>query len=372
MRIGVPREIKSHEYRVGLVPGGVLVLVADGHTVLVEAGAGAGIGISDAEYVAAGAIVMPTADEVWAQSEMIIKVKEPLAAEYSRMQRGQLIYTYFHLAAVPQLARELVEREITAVAYETIQLPDGSLPLLQPMSEVAGRMSIQVGARCLEKEYGGRGVLMGGIPGVASAKVVILGGGTVGTEAAKIAVGMGADVAVIDINLNRLRYLADIFGNRLQTVFSTPATIREHVLNADLVVGAVLIPGARAPHLVSEALIREMLNGSVVVDVAVDQGGCIETCRPTTHDDPTYTVHGVVHYCVANMPGAVPRTSTLGLTNVTLRYARALAGRGVEAAVVADRALALGVNTHRGFVTYEAVARDLNLTYRPLHELVGA
>lgn len=370
MRIGVLREIKVHEYRVGLVPGGALVLVADGHEVLVESGAGLGIGISDAEYAAAGATIVATAEEVWASADMIVKVKEPLPAEYPRMRRGQVIYTYFHLAAVPGLATELIEREITAVAYETIQLPDGSLPLLQPMSEVAGRMSIQVGARCLEKEYGGRGVLMGGIPGVAPARVVILGGGTVGTEAAKIAVGMGASVAVIDVNLNRLRYLADIFGNRLQTVFSTPATIREHVMQADLVVGAVLIPGARAPHLVREELVREMVNGSVVVDVSVDQGGCIETCRPTTHDDPTYVKHGVVHYCVANMPGAVARTSTLGLTNVTLRYARALASKGFQTAVQGDRALALGVNAHRGYITYEAVARDLGLTYRPLGELV--
>ncbi len=372
MRIGVPREVKVHEYRVGLVPGGVAVLVADGHSVCVEAGAGVGIGISDDEYRSAGAAIVDTADEVWAAGDLIIKVKEPIGAELPRMRRGQIVYTYFHLAAAPpELAATLVENEVTAVAYETIQLPDGSLPLLAPMSEVAGRMAVQVGARCLEKEFGGRGVLLGGIPGVAAGRVVILGGGTVGTEAARIAVGMGAHVSVLDVNLHRLRYLNDVFGNRLQTLFSNPATVRDEVLRADLVIGAVLIPGARAPHLVSEDHVREMLPGSVIVDVAVDQGGCIATARPTTHDQPTYLLHDVVHYCVANMPGAVARTSTLGLTNVTLRYARALAARGVAAAA-SDPALARGVNTHAGHITYEAVAHDLGRPWKPLAELVAS
>ncbi len=370
MKIGVPREVKVHEYRVGLVPGGAAVLIGDGHQVFVQAGAGIGSGIPDELYEEVGCTILPTADEVWGTADMIMKVKEPTPVEYPRMRDGQVVYTYFHLAAVPDLAKALVERNVTAVAYETIQLPDGSLPLLRPMSEVAGRMSVQVGARCLEKEYGGRGVLLGGIPGVMPGKVVILGGGTVGTEAAKIAMGMGAQVSILDVNLARLRYLDDVFGNRLQTLYSTPPTIREQLLDADLVVGAVLIPGARAPHLVTEANLHEMLPGSVVVDVSVDQGGCIETCRPTTHDDPTYVVHGVVHYCVANMPGAVARTSTYGLTNTTLGYGRRLANMGVRDAVASDAALAMGVNTHAGVVTYEAVARDLDMPYRPLGDVL--
>jgi len=371
MKVGVPKEIKVHEYRVGLVPGGVAALVADGHEVYIETGAGLGCGIGDEAYEDVGGRILDSADEIWSVADLIIKVKEPIAPEYHRMKRGQVVYTYFHLAAVPELADVLLEREVTAVAYETIQARDGSLPLLQPMSEVAGRMSVQVGARCLEKEHGGRGVLLGGVPGVAQGKVVILGGGTVGTEAAKIAMGMGARVTVMDINLNRLRYLDDVFGNRLQTLFSNPQTVREEIVDADLVVGAVLIPGARAPRLVTEDHLREMMPGSVVVDVSVDQGGCIETCRPTTHDDPTYVVHGVVHYCVANMPGAVARTSTYALTNTTLRYARALAGRGFREAVRDDEALRLGVNTHGGFITYEAVARDLSLPYRVLTDILG-
>lgn len=370
MRIGVPKEIKIHEYRVGLVPGGAAALLADGHKVYVEAGAGLGSGIPDEAYEEVGCTVLEDADEVWAVAEMIIKVKEPLAPEYERMRSGQIVFTYFHLAAVPQLARVLLERNVTAVAYETIQLPNGSLPLLQPMSEVAGRMSIQVGARCLEKESGGRGVLLGGIPGVQQGKVVILGGGSVGTEAAKIALGLGARVTVMDVNLQRLRYLDDVFGNRIQTLYSNPQSIREEVIDADLVVGAVLIPGGRAPHLVRESHIMEMLPGSVVVDVSVDQGGCIETCRPTTHDAPTYTLHGVVHYCVANMPGAVARTSTYGLTNATLEYARILAGKGLLATAT-NRPLALGVNTYGGYITYQRVADDLGLPYGGLDAMLG-
>ena len=370
MKIGVPKEIKVQEHRVGLVPGGAQLLVADGHQVFVEAGAGRGSGIPDEAYEEAGCVLLPGADEVWETAEMIVKVKEPVAAEYPRIRRGQLIYTYFHLAAVPELARVLMEREATAVAYETIQLPDGSLPLLRPMSEVAGRMSIQVGARCLEKESGGRGVLLGGVAGVARGHVVILGAGTVGLEATKMAVGMGARVSVLDVSLPRLRYYDDIFGNRVQALYSTPQSILESLVDADLVVGSVLIPGARAPRLVTEDHIQQMLPGAVVVDVSVDQGGCIETARPTTHEDPTYLVHGVVHYCVANMPGAVARTSTYALTNTTLGYARQLAGRGLASAVEASPALALGVNTYGGFVTYEAVARDLDLPYRALSELM--
>jgi len=371
MKIGVPKELKVHEYRVALVPGGAAQLIADGHRVVVEAGAGAGSGIPDEAYERVGCQVLASADAVWAEADMIIKVKEPVAVEYPRIRDGQILYTYFHLAAVPELATVLCGRRATAVAYETIQTPDGRLPLLQPMSEVAGRMAVQVGARCLEKEHGGRGVLLGGIPGVAQGKVVILGGGTVGTEAAKIAIGMGARVVVLDVNLGRLRYLDDVFGNRIQTLYANPQTIHDEIVDADLVIGAVLIPGAKAPHLVREAHLREMLPGAVVVDVSVDQGGCIETCRPTTHDNPTYLVHDIVHYCVANMPGAVARTSTYGLTNVTLGYARSLAGHGFRAAVTADRALWLGVNTHAGAVTYEAVARDLGMPYAPLETVLG-
>lgn len=366
MKIGVPSEVKVHEYRVGLVPGGAAAFVSDGHEVFVQRGAGLGAGIADSDYEAVGCTILETADDVWSTADMIMKVKEPIAEEYPRMQRGQLVYTYFHLAAVPELATVLIEKEISAVAYETIQLPNGALPLLQPMSEVAGRMAVQVGARCLEKEHGGRGVLLGGIPGVQRGNVVILGGGTVGTEAAKMAMGMGANVTILDINLQRLRYLDDVFGNQMTTLYSNPQTVYEAVVKADLVVGAVLIPGARAPHLVTRDHLRDMLPGAVVVDVSVDQGGCIETCRPTTHDDPTFVVDDVVHYCVANMPGAVSRTSTYGLTNTTLSYGRALAGKGFVDAVRSDEALALGVNTHGGHVTYEAVARDLNLPYRPL------
>ncbi len=365
MLIGVPSEIKVHEYRVGLVPGSAAALVQDGHRVMIQKGAGVGSGIPDDAYVAVGCEILDSAEEVWGTAEMIVKVKEPLPAEYSLMRKGQLIYTFFHLAAVPELATALLEKEVSAVAYETIQLPNGSLPLLAPMSEVAGRMSIQVGARCLEKFYGGRGVLLGGIPGVMRGNVVILGAGTVGTEAAKMAMGMGARVTVIDINVGRLRVLDDLFGTALQTVYSNPQSVREAVLRADLVVGAVLIPGARAPNLVTRELVGEMLPGSVIVDVSVDQGGCIETMRATTHDNPTFVVDDVVHYGVANMPGAVARTSTYGLANVTLSYARALASKGLKDAVASDPALALGVNTHGGYVTYEAVARDLGLPYRP-------
>ncbi|MFW5967203.1 MAG: alanine dehydrogenase [Persicimonas sp.] len=371
MKIGVPTEIKNNEYRVGLVPAGVREYRRDGHTVLVQSGAGDGSAISDDDYREAGAEIVETAEEVWESADMIVKVKEPLPDEYGLMQDGQIIYTYFHLAAVPELADELVERNVAAVAYETIQLPDGRLPLLEPMSEVAGRMSIQVGARSLEREAGGKGVLLGGVPGVARANVVILGGGTVGTQAATMAVGMGAHVKILDIDLYRLRYLEEVFGNRIQTLHSNADTIADQVCRADLVIGAVLIPGAKAPHLVTRDHIKEMPRGSVVVDVAVDQGGCIETCKPTTHDDPTYVVDEVVHYCVANMPGAVPRTSTFALNNTTLKYGLKIANEGLEAAVAGDDVLAPGLNTYGGHVTHKAVADSLDMEYVAREAAIG-
>ncbi len=371
MKIGVPKEIKNHEYRVGLIPAGVGEYVRRGHEVFVQKGAGAGSAITDDAYREVGATILETAEEVWETAEMIVKVKEPLPEEYGLMQPRQIVYTYFHLAAVPALAEVLLEKEVAAVAYETIQLDDGSLPLLEPMSEVAGRMSIQVGARCLEREQGGKGILLGGVPGVRRANVVIIGGGVVGTNAAKIAVGMGAQVTIIDINLYRLRYLDDVFGNAIQTRHSNRESIEEEVLQADLVVGAVLIPGAKAPHLVTREHISQMSEGSVVVDVSVDQGGCIATCHPTTHENPTYVVDGVVHYCVANMPGAVARTSTFALNNTTLSYGLAIANQGLEEAIRGDHRLALGMNTFRGKCVYPAVAEALELEYHPLSELVG-
>lgn len=371
MKIGVPTEIKSNEYRVGLIPAGVSEYVRQGHQVFVQKGAGDGSAIVDEEYLKVGATILDTADEVWGAADMIVKVKEPLKPEYERMRRGQIVYTYFHLAAVPELAQVLLEREVAAVAYETIQLPDGRLPLLEPMSEVAGRMAVQVGARCLEREQGGKGVLLGGVPGVKRGKVVILGGGVVGTNAAKIAVGMGARVTLLDINLSRLRYLDDIFGNAIDTQYSNREMIAHEVRDADLVVGAVLIPGAKAPHLVTREHLKEMPNGSVVVDVSVDQGGCIETCRPTTHENPTYEVEGVVHYCVANMPGAVAQTSTYALNNTTLPYGLAIANQGLEEAVAGDRPLQLGVNTYRGACVHDVVADSLGIDYTPLTDLLG-
>ncbi len=372
MIIGVPKEIKTREYRVGMVPAGVAALTRSGHKVLVEKGAGLGSGIPDAEFQRVGAEIVSTADQVWKRAEMIVKVKEPLPPEYSRIQPNQIIYTYFHLSGVdPELTRVLLKKKVAAVAYETIQNDDGSLPLLRPMSEVAGKMSIQVGARSLEKEHGGKGILLGGVPGVRRARVVILGGGVVGTSAAKVAVGMGAEVTILDTNLKQLAYLDDVFLGRTNVIFSDSEQIARAVREADLVVGAVLIPGAAAPKLVSEQLIKEMAPGSVVVDVAVDQGGCIETCKPTTHDNPTFEKHGVIHYCVANMPGAVPNTSTYALTNVTLPYGKRIADMGVEAAVRSSRPLALGLNTYGGHVTYEAVARDLGYAYVPLEEALS-
>jgi alanine dehydrogenase len=370
MIIGVPKEIKVHEYRVGLIPAGVQKLVASGHTVLVQKGAGAGSGLSDDDYVQWGAKMIETAEEVWGKADMIIKVKEPLAKEWPLFREGQIIYTYFHLAAAAELAQPLVEKKIAAVAYETIALRDGSLPLLRPMSEVAGRMAIQVGAHCLEKEKGGKGVLLAGVPGVRPGRVTILGGGTVGANAAKMAIGMGATVCILDVNTSVLRYLDDIFGGRVITLYSDPATVRESVIWCDLLVGGVLVTGAKAPRLVSEELVSKMEEGSVVVDVAVDQGGCIATCKPTTHDNPTFKKHGVVHYCVANMPGAVARTSTFALNNVTIPYAETLANLGLAGAVKAKPELVGGFNTYAGKVTHAAVAEALSLPYTPLSDLL--
>ncbi len=373
MIVGVPKEVKVREFRVGMVPAGVRALTSGGHTVLVERGAGAGSGVLDADYARVGAELVSSADEVWKRAEMVVKVKEPIPVEYGRLQERQVVYTYFHLAGVdPELTRTLLRKKVAAVAYETLQLDDGSLPLLRPMSEVAGKMAIQVGAASLEKEGGGKGILLGGVPGVRHGRVAILGGGVVGTCAAKIAVGMGADVTVLDINQNQLAYLDDVFLGRITPLASDTETIAAAVREADLVVGGVLIPGGKAPKLVPEALIREMSPGSVVVDVAVDQGGCIETCRPTTHDDPTYVVHGVVHYCVANMPGAVPITSTFALTSVTWPYAKRIADLGLVEATRQSKALARAVNTFGGHVTYEAVARDMGYPYVALEAAMQA
>ncbi|WP_027356505.1 alanine dehydrogenase [Desulfofundulus thermocisternus] len=371
MIVGVPKEIKDNENRVGITPSGVQALVQAGHQVVIEAGAGLGSGITDEEYVAAGARILPTREDVYEQADMIMKVKEPLPAEYDLFKEGQILFTYLHLAPEPELTKALLARKVTGIAYETIQTNRGTLPLLMPMSEVAGRMSVQIGAQFLEKHYGGRGVLLGGVPGVPPAKVVIIGGGTVGTNAAKIAVGMGADVTIIDKNVERLQYLDDIFGSRIKTLVSSSYNIMEAVKDADLVIGAVLIPGAKAPKLVTEEMVKAMQPGSVIVDVAIDQGGCVETAdRVSTHSNPTYVKHGVIHYAVANIPGAVARTSTYALTNVTIPYALELANKGVARAVKEDIALARGVNVIDGKVTYKAVAEALNLEYTPLHELM--
>lgn len=366
MRIGVPTEIKTREYRVGMIPAGVQALTARGHQVLVQRGAGLGAGIADEAYRAAGATLVEGADEAWGEAEMIFKVKEPLPPEYGRMREGQIVYTYFHLAAVPELARVLVERGVTALAYETIETDEGRLPLLQPMSAVAGRMAIQVGATFLQKEHGGKGVLLGGVPGVRRGRVAIIGGGVVGSNAARMAVGLGAEVSVLDVNPRTLEYLDDIYQGRVHTLHSDAETVRCVVAEADLVVGAVLVAGARAPRLVTSEMVARMEPGSVIVDVAVDQGGCIETAdHPTTHDAPTYLVHDVIHYAVANMPGAVARTSTYALNNATLRYGLAVADLGLAAAAQADRVLARGINTYRGRVTHRAVAEAVRLPFEP-------
>jgi alanine dehydrogenase len=368
--IGLPKEIKDNEYRVGLTPAGVRALTDAKHHVLVEKDAGAGSGFEDELYERAGATILDSPDDVWAQGEMIVKVKEPIAPEYPRMREGQLLFTYLHLAPDNELTKQLLERKVTGVAYETITDRRGTLPLLTPMSEVAGRMAIQVGATYLEKMNGGGGILLGGVPGVPAARVVIIGGGVVGTNAAKIAVGMGAQVTIIDNNLDRLRELDDIFLSKVSTLASSAYMIHDAISEADLIVGAVLVPGAAAPKLVTRSMLKDVPNGAVIVDVAVDQGGCIETTHPTTHSNPTYYVEDVLHYCVANMPGAVPRTSTFALTNATLPYALKLANKGFIAAIASDPGLKEGVNTYGGKLTYEAVAVAQGLDYTSLDEML--
>ncbi len=363
MIIGVPKEIKNNENRVGMVPSGVKALKDHGHTVLVQSNAGAGIGITNDDYMKAGATIIETPKEVFTKADMIVKVKEPLPEEYSLLREGQILYTYLHLAPALQLTKALMERKVTAVAYETIQPEDGSLPLLTPMSEVAGRMSTQIGAHLLEKASGGKGVLLGGVPGVPRAKVTILGGGVSGINAARIAAGMNAQVSILDVSAKRLEYLDHIFGGTIQTLFSNYENIEKSVCEADLVIGAVLIAGAKAPKLVTKEHISQMSPGSVVVDIAIDQGGCVETIKTTSHDNPTYTVNGVIHYAVPNMPGAVARTSTYALTNVTLKYALMLADMGFKDAIAKDPALYKGVNVYNGKVSYLQVAKDLGLPY---------
>jgi alanine dehydrogenase len=365
MRIGVPREIKVHEYRVGLVPAGVRELTAAGHEVLIETGAGMGIGVDDEQFRAAGASIAARAAEVFAYADMIVKVKEPQPVECQMLRSGQVLFTYLHLAADPEQAKGLMKSGATAIAYETVTGRNGSLPLLTPMSEVAGRMSIQVGAACLQKANGGFGVLLGGVPGVPPARVVILGGGVSGPHAAEMAVGLRADTTVVDRSVDRLRELSALFGASLLTAYSTTETIERLVRDADLVVGAVLVAGAAAPKLVTRAMVKTMKPGAVLVDIAIDQGGCFETSHPTTHAEPTFVVDGVIHYCVANMPGAVPRTSTLALTNATLPYVRSLADLGWQAALKRDPGLAQGLNVHAGEITHEVVARALGLKARP-------
>jgi len=372
MRIGVPKEIKTHEYRVGLVPGSVRELVHHGHEVAVETGAGAGIGFPDPAYEAVGAKVLPNAAAVFKAADMVVKVKEPQAQEIGMLRQGQVLFTYLHLAADKAQAEGLMRQGVTAIAYETVTDLRGGLPLLAPMSEVAGRMSIQVGAHCLEKEQGGTGLLLGGVPGVSAAKVVILGGGVAGTNAARMAMGVEAYVTVIDKSLHRLNELDMQFGSQLHTIFATLDNIEREVLAADLVVGAVLVPGAAAPKLVTRELVRKMKPGSVLVDISIDQGGCFETSKPTTHAAPTYTVDGVIHYCVTNMPGAVARTSTVALNNATLPFVVALAAKGWRKALVDDQNLRGGLNVHGGKITHAAVARDLGLDYLAADKALAA
>ena len=372
MLIGVPKEIKTHEYRVGLTPASVRELIDHGHDVVVQANAGFEIGLSDADYKGVGASIAETPEVIFAAADMIVKVKEPQPDECRMLREGQVLFTYLHLAPDPQQAKLLMESGSVAIAYETVTDDRGGLPLLAPMSEVAGRMSIQAGANCLEMSQGGRGMLLGGVPGVAPAKVVIIGGGVVGSNAARMAMGMEASVTVIDRSLPRLRELDLEFGGNLNTIYSTRDNIESYVLDADLVVGAVLVPGAAAPKLVTADMLPEMLRGSVLVDVAIDQGGCFETSRPTTHDEPTYVVDDVVHYCVANMPGAVARTSTFALNNATLPFALALADKGYKQALSDDPHLLAGLNVYRGQLTYEAVAQDLGANYVPAVEALAA
>lgn len=371
MRIGVPKEIKNHEYRVGLVPSSVQELVHHGHEVLIEAGAGLGAGLADADYVAAGAKIVEGPDAIFAQADMIVKVKEPLAVERKKLRKGQILFTYLHLAPDAEQTKDLIDSGAVCIAYETVTSPNGSLPLLTPMSEVAGRLAPQVGAHSLEKAQGGRGVLLGGVPGVPAAEVVILGGGVSGTHAATIAVGMGAKVTVVDRSADALKRLATQFGTSISTVFSTRSAIEELVRRADLLIGTVLVPGAAAPKLVTHDMVRTMKPGSVIVDVAIDQGGCVETSHATTHSDPTYVVDGVVHYCVANMPGAVARTSTFALNNVTLPFALALANKGWQKALAEDVHLRNGLNVIDGKVVCEPVAQAHGLPYVKAETVLG-
>jgi len=371
MRIGVPKEIKPDEYRVSVMPVGVELLTKSGHQVFVEASAGTSSGFSDDDYVKAGAQIVPTHAEAITGMEMVIKVKEPMGPEIGLFRPGQIVFTYFHFAASPELTQACMEAEIVAIAYETIKDRAGRLPCLTPMSEIAGKMSIQEGAKYLEKPMMGRGILLGGVPGVAPADVVVLGAGIVGTHAARVAAGLGANVVLMDINLERLRYLSDVMPANVQTIFSDAHTVRDHLRHADLIIGAVLIPGAKAPRLVSRQDLVEMRNGSVIVDVAIDQGGCVETSRPTTHQQPTFVVEGVVHYCVTNMPGAVGRTSTIALCNATLPYAIKIANRGFEKAAAEDPGLAEGINLAGGRITNSAVAESLHMQHKPLRAKAG-
>ncbi len=370
MIIGVPKEIKNNENRAGLVPGGVRQLVQDGHQVFVQKNLGIGIGISDEAYMEVGAKVLPTMNDVFEKAEMIIKVKEPQKEELKLLRPHHILYTYLHLAADKALTTGLMETGCTGVAYETIQDDNHSLPLLIPMSEVAGRMATQIGAAYLQSDRGGKGVLLGGVPGVRRAKVTVVGCGVAGTNAIKMAMGMGADVIAIDLSTRRLAELDDLFENRITTLFSNTQNIEESVIASDLVIGAVLVPGAKAPRLVTRSMISKMEKGSVVVDIAVDQGGCIETCTPTTHENPTYVIDGVIHYCVSNMPGAVPRSSTFALTNVTLRYARLIAKEGIKNAIAQSHELKKGVNTYKGKLVYKQIADDLALPYTDLDSLL--
>lgn len=370
MIVGIPKEIKDNENRVSTTPSGVAEYVARGHRVIVERSAGVGSGFADAEYEVAGAELIDTHAEVFARADMIVKVKEPIEPEYGLMRENQILYTYLHLAAEERLTKVLVDQKVASIAYETVELANRSLPLLTPMSEVAGRMAVQVGAHYLEKVHGGRGLLLGGVPGVPGAEVVIVGGGVVGINAAQMALGMGANVTIIDLSIDRLRYLDQVLHGRVHTLASNRGNIAEAVRNADLVIGGVLIPGAKAPKLVTAEMVSTMREGSVIVDVAIDQGGCIETVRPTSHSNPTFVVDGVVHYCVTNMPGAVPRTSTFALSNVTLPYGLKLADQGL-AAVRSDPALAKGVNVLNGQITYPAVAEAFGMSYAPLESVLS-
>ncbi len=369
MIIGVPKEIKANENRVAITPAGVTNFVRNGHEVFIEKNAGLGSGFTDEEFIEEGAKILGTPDEIYDRADMILKVKEPLPSEYNLLKPGQILFTYLHLASDKKMTEALLEANIIGIAYETVQLPNGFLPLLTPMSEIAGRMSVQIGAHFLEKPHGGKGVLLSGAPGVLPAKVTVVGGGNVGANAARIAAGLGADVTIVELSPTRLRALEDLFNNRVKTLMSNPYNVKKAVSESDLVIGAVLVPGAKAPTVVTEDMVKEMQPGSVIVDVAIDQGGCIETCdHASTHDDPIYIKYDVVHYSVANIPGAVPRTATVSLTDSTIPYAVKIANLGVKEAVKRDKALALGVNMINGNLTYKAVADDLDLPYMPIEE----